>query len=62
MKLSIYRYDPDKDERPYLKDYDVQLEQPAPALPLQSIAPDLLHVRARAGRAALRRCAGPSAP
>ena len=26
MKLSIYRYDPDKDEKPYMKDYDVQLE------------------------------------
>jgi succinate dehydrogenase / fumarate reductase iron-sulfur subunit len=26
MKLTIYRYDPDKDERPYLKDYDVKLE------------------------------------
>ena len=26
MRLSIYRYDPDKDEKPYMKDYDVQLE------------------------------------
>ena len=26
MKLSIYRYDPDKDEKPYMKDYEVQLE------------------------------------
>ena len=26
MKLSIYRYDPDKDERPYLKEYEVKLE------------------------------------
>ncbi|MDH5579647.1 MAG: succinate dehydrogenase iron-sulfur subunit [Betaproteobacteria bacterium] len=26
MKLSIYRYDPDKDAQPYLQDYDVQLE------------------------------------
>ena len=26
MKLSIYRYDPDKDEKPYMKDYDVKLE------------------------------------
>ncbi|MSQ49194.1 MAG: succinate dehydrogenase iron-sulfur subunit [Betaproteobacteria bacterium] len=26
MKLSIYRYDPDKDEKPYLQDYDIQLE------------------------------------
>jgi len=26
MKLSIYRYDPDKDERPYMKDYDVKLD------------------------------------
>ena len=26
MKISIYRYDPDKDEKPYMKDYDVRLE------------------------------------
>ena len=26
MRLSIYRYDPDKDARPYMKDYDVPLE------------------------------------
>jgi len=26
MKLSIYRYDPEKDARPYLQDYDVALE------------------------------------
>ncbi len=26
MKFSILRYDPDKDEKPYFKDYDVQLE------------------------------------
>ncbi|MGH8674806.1 MAG: succinate dehydrogenase iron-sulfur subunit [Burkholderiales bacterium] len=26
MKLSIYRYDPDKDERPYMKGYEVQLD------------------------------------
>ena len=26
MKLSIYRYDPDKDDKPYMKDYDVPLE------------------------------------
>ena len=26
MKLSIYRYDPDKDERPYMKDYEVALD------------------------------------
>ena len=26
MKLSIYRYDPDKDDKPYMEDYDVQLE------------------------------------
>ena len=27
MRLSIYRYDPDKDAKPYMKDYDVPLEQ-----------------------------------
>jgi succinate dehydrogenase iron-sulfur subunit len=26
MKISIYRYDPDKDEKPYMKDYDVKTE------------------------------------
>jgi succinate dehydrogenase / fumarate reductase iron-sulfur subunit len=26
MRFSIYRYDPDKDEKPYMQDYDVQLE------------------------------------
>ena len=26
MKLSIYRYDPDKDEKPYMKDYVVELD------------------------------------
>ena len=26
MKLSIYRYDPEKDEKPYMKDYDVALD------------------------------------
>jgi len=26
MKISVYRYDPEKDARPYLRDYDVRLE------------------------------------
>ena len=26
MRLSIYRYDPDKDAKPYMKDYDVALD------------------------------------
>ena len=26
MKFSIYRFDPDKDEKPYMQDYDVALE------------------------------------
>src|SRR3972149_7795134 len=26
MHFSIYRYDPDKDERPYIKDYEIALE------------------------------------
>jgi len=26
MKLSVYRYDPDRDQRPYLQDYVVELE------------------------------------
>ncbi|MEX2239235.1 MAG: 2Fe-2S iron-sulfur cluster-binding protein, partial [Burkholderiales bacterium] len=26
MKLSIYRYDPDKDAKPYLQDLEVKLE------------------------------------
>jgi succinate dehydrogenase / fumarate reductase iron-sulfur subunit len=27
MKLSIYRYDPEKDAKPYMRDYEVALEQ-----------------------------------
>jgi succinate dehydrogenase / fumarate reductase, iron-sulfur subunit len=27
MQLSIYRYNPDKDQRPYMRDYDVPLRQ-----------------------------------
>jgi len=27
MRFSIYRYDPDKDAKPYMQDYDVPLEQ-----------------------------------
>ena len=26
MKFTIYRYDPDKDAKPYMQDYDVALE------------------------------------
>lgn len=26
MKFSIYRFDPDKDEKPYMQDYDIKLE------------------------------------
>ena len=26
MRFSIYRYDPDKDAKPYMQDYDIQLE------------------------------------
>lgn len=26
MKFSIYRYDPDKDDKPYMQDYDIELE------------------------------------
>jgi hypothetical protein len=26
MKLSIYRYDPDKDAKPYMQDYEVELD------------------------------------
>jgi len=26
VKFRIYRYDPDKDEKPYMKDYDVRLD------------------------------------
>ncbi len=26
MKFKIYRYDPDKDDKPYMKDYDVRLD------------------------------------
>ena len=26
MKFKVYRYDPDKDEKPYMQDYEVALE------------------------------------
>ena len=26
MKFSIFRFDPDKDEKPYMQDYDIALE------------------------------------
>src|SRR5438132_9460411 len=26
MRISVYRYDPDRDERPYMKDYEVAVE------------------------------------
>ena len=26
MKFRVFRYDPDRDEKPYMKDYDVQLD------------------------------------
>ena len=26
MRLSIYRYDPDRDAKPYMKDYDVPVD------------------------------------
>ena len=26
MKFSIYRFDPDKDEKPYMQQYDIALE------------------------------------
>ena len=26
MKFSIYRFDPDKDATPYMRDYDIELE------------------------------------
>ena len=27
MKLSIYRFDPDVDEKPYMQDYEVELQE-----------------------------------
>ena len=30
MKFRIYRYDPDKDAKPYVKDYDVALDHARP--------------------------------
>ena len=26
MRFSIYRFDPDKDEKPYMQDYEIELE------------------------------------
>ncbi len=27
MRFSIYRYNPEKDQKPYMQDYDLDLEQ-----------------------------------
>src|SRR4026208_1131964 len=32
MKFRIYRYDPDKDVKPYMQDYDVQMQPTEPML------------------------------
>jgi len=32
MKFKIYRYDPDKDAKPYMQDYDVQMQPTEPML------------------------------
>ena len=39
MKLSIYRYNPDKDAKPYMQDYEVALEQSDRALDVNLRAP-----------------------
>ena len=36
MKFSIYRYNPEKDEKPYMQDYDVEL-QPSDRMLLDAI-------------------------
>ncbi|MBW8065883.1 MAG: succinate dehydrogenase iron-sulfur subunit, partial [Ferrovum sp.] len=36
MKFSIYRYNPEKDERPYMQDYEVAL-QPTDRMLLDAI-------------------------
>ena len=39
MRFRIYRYDPEKDAKPYLQDFDVALDKPA-----RAGAPWTLHV------------------
>ena len=61
MKFRIYRYDPEKDAKPYLQDYDVPLD------PHDRMLLDAL-IRLKSGRrhavvpplAAAKACAGPT--
>ena len=54
MRFRIYRYDPDKDARPYMQDYDVQAE------PSDSMLLDMLiRIKAQDDSLSLRRsCRG----
>ena len=60
MKFRIYRYDPDKDAKPYTQDYDIALE-PTDRMLLDA----LMRLKARTTRcrsaaAAARACAAPT--
>ena len=50
MRFSIYRYDPDKDAKPYMQDYDIQLE-PTDCMLLDA----LVCIKARDDSLSLRR-------
>ena len=50
MRFSIYRYDPDKDAKPYMQDYDIQLE-PSDCMLLDA----LLCIKAQDDSLSLRR-------
>src|SRR3989304_2097963 len=50
MRLKIFRYDPDQDAKPYMKDYDVRLE-PSDRMLLDA----LVKVKAEDGTVAFRR-------
>ncbi|NDU88675.1 MAG: succinate dehydrogenase iron-sulfur subunit [Ferrovum sp.] len=50
MKFSIYRYNPEKDERPYMQDYEVAL-QPTDRMPLDA----LLRIKAQDDSLGLRK-------
>src|SRR4026207_2497892 len=50
MKFRIYRYDPDKDVKPYMQDYDVQMQPTEPML-----LDALIRIKAMGDSPALRR-------
>ena len=61
MKFRIYRYDPDKDAKPYMQDYDVALEPHRPDAARRADAHQGSRTtRCRSAAPAAKACAGPT--